>query len=104
LGKKRFLRIATYELVARIDVPYKVGLMKPFELAKIFLVPKKAQVYQMCISKAIKTLRKDETFGLTPKFKEAVYRFLFIPSLKSCKSERNSRIIDRFFKSAKSQT
>lgn len=54
------LRIATYELVARIDVPYKVVINEAIELAKTFGAEESHKFINGVLDKAIKTLRKDE--------------------------------------------
>ncbi|MFT2090563.1 transcription antitermination factor NusB [Paraglaciecola sp. 2405UD69-4] len=54
------LRIATYELVARIDVPYKVVINEAIELAKSFGAEDSHKFINGVLDKAIKTLRKDE--------------------------------------------
>ncbi|WP_133468638.1 transcription antitermination factor NusB [Paraglaciecola marina] len=54
------LRIATYELVARIDVPYKVVINEAIELAKSFGAEDSHKFVNGVLDKAIKTLRKDE--------------------------------------------
>lgn len=58
--EKAILRIATYELVARIDVPYKVVINEAIELAKIFGAEESHKFINGVLDKAIKTLRKDE--------------------------------------------
>jgi N utilization substance protein B len=54
------LRIATYELVARIDVPYKVVINEAIELAKSFGADESHKFINGVLDKAIKTLRKNE--------------------------------------------
>ena len=54
------LRIATYELIARIDVPYKVVINEAIELAKSFGAEESHKFVNGVLDKAIKTLRKDE--------------------------------------------
>ncbi|MEP1552994.1 transcription antitermination factor NusB, partial [Paraglaciecola sp.] len=54
------LRIATYELVARIDVPFKVVINEAIELAKSFGAEDSHKFVNGVLDKAIKTLRKDE--------------------------------------------
>ncbi|MGS2720909.1 transcription antitermination factor NusB [Paraglaciecola aestuariivivens] len=54
------LRIATYELVHRIDVPYKVVINEAIELAKEFGADESHKFVNGVLDKAIKTLRKDE--------------------------------------------
>jgi N utilization substance protein B len=58
--EKAILRIATYELVARIDVPYKVVINEAIELAKTFGAEESHKFINGVLDKAIKTLRKDE--------------------------------------------
>jgi N utilization substance protein B len=54
------LRIATYELAARIDVPYKVVINEAIELAKSFGAEESHKFVNGVLDKAIKNLRKDE--------------------------------------------
>ena len=58
--EKAILRIATYELVNRIDVPYKVVINEAIELAKSFGAEESHKFINGVLDKAIKTLRKDE--------------------------------------------
>jgi N utilization substance protein B len=58
--EKAILRIATYELVTRIDVPYKVVINEAIELAKSFGAEESHKFINGVLDKAIKTLRKDE--------------------------------------------
>ncbi|WP_340681102.1 transcription antitermination factor NusB [Paraglaciecola sp.] len=58
--EKAILRIATYELVARLDVPYKVVINEAIELAKTFGAEESHKFVNGVLDKAIKTLRKDE--------------------------------------------
>ena len=58
--EKAILRIATYELVSRIDVPYKVVINEAIELAKSFGAEESHKFINGVLDKAIKTLRKDE--------------------------------------------
>jgi len=58
--EKAILRIATYELVARIDVPYKVVINEAIELAKSFGAEESHKFVNGVLDKAVKTLRKDE--------------------------------------------
>lgn len=58
--EKSILRIATYELVSRIDVPYKVVINEAIELAKSFGAEESHKFVNGVLDKAIKTLRKDE--------------------------------------------
>jgi N utilization substance protein B len=54
------LRLATYELVERIDVPYKVVINEAIELAKSFGAEESHKFVNGVLDKAIKTLRKHE--------------------------------------------
>lgn len=58
--EKAILRIATYELTARLDVPYKVVINEAIELAKSFGAEESHKFINGVLDKAIKTLRKDE--------------------------------------------
>ena len=58
--EKAVLRIATYELVERIDVPYKVVINEAIELAKSFGAEESHKFVNGVLDKAVKTLRKDE--------------------------------------------
>ncbi len=58
--EKAILRIATYELVGRMDVPYKVVINEAIELAKSFGAEESHKFVNGVLDKAIKTLRKDE--------------------------------------------
>ncbi|TDF39793.1 transcription antitermination factor NusB [Alteromonadaceae bacterium M269] len=58
--EKAILRIATYELKQRIDVPYKVVINEAIELAKIFGAEESHKFINGVLDKAIKTLRKHE--------------------------------------------
>jgi N utilization substance protein B len=58
--EKAILRIATYELVGRIDVPYKVVINEAIELAKSFGAEESHKFVNGVLDKAIKTQRKDE--------------------------------------------
>lgn len=58
--EKAILRIATYELVGRVDVPYKVVINESIELAKSFGAEESHKFINGVLDKAIKTLRKDE--------------------------------------------
>ncbi|MEP4891026.1 MAG: transcription antitermination factor NusB [Aliiglaciecola sp.] len=58
--EKAILRIATYELTARIDVPYKVVINEAIELAKSFGADESHKFINGVLDKAIKTLRKHE--------------------------------------------
>ncbi|MDO6693962.1 transcription antitermination factor NusB [Aliiglaciecola sp. 3_MG-2023] len=58
--EKAILRIATFELTARIDVPYKVVINEAIELAKSFGADESHKFINGVLDKAIKTLRKHE--------------------------------------------
>ena len=58
--EKAVLRIATYELTARIDVPYKVVINEAIELAKSFGAEESHKFVNGVLDKAVKTLRKHE--------------------------------------------
>lgn len=58
--EKAILRIATYELVERVDVPYKVVINEAIELAKNFGAEESHKFVNGVLDKAVKTLRKYE--------------------------------------------
>ena len=58
--EKAILRVATFELVHRIDVPYKVVINEAIELAKEFGAADSHKFVNGVLDKAVKTLRKDE--------------------------------------------
>lgn len=58
--EKAILRLSTYELTARIDVPYKVVINEAIELAKSFGAEESHKFINGVLDKAVKTLRKDE--------------------------------------------
>ncbi|MCC2614724.1 transcription antitermination factor NusB [Aestuariibacter halophilus] len=58
--EKAILRLATYELTQRIDVPYKVVINEAIELAKSFGAEESHKFVNGVLDKAVKTLRKDE--------------------------------------------
>lgn len=58
--EKAILRIATYELVQRVDVPYKVVINEAIELAKSFGAEESHKFVNGVLDKAVKTLRKHE--------------------------------------------
>ena len=60
LVEKAVLRIATYELTARIDVPYKVVINEAIELAKAFGAEESHKFVNGVLDKAVKTLRQHE--------------------------------------------
>lgn len=58
--EKAILRISTYELVKRIDVPYKVIINEAIELAKSFGAEESHKFVNGVLDKAVRTLRKHE--------------------------------------------
>lgn len=58
--EKAILRIATYELTERMDVPYKVVINEAIELAKAFGAEESHKFVNGSLDKAVRTLRKDE--------------------------------------------
>lgn len=58
--EKAILRLSTYELVQRIDVPYKVVINEAIELAKAFGAEESHKFVNGVLDKAVKTLRKHE--------------------------------------------
>jgi N utilization substance protein B len=58
--EKAILRLATYELISRMDVPKKVVINEAIELAKSFGAEESHKFVNGVLDKAIKTLRKDE--------------------------------------------
>ncbi len=60
LVEKAILRLSTYELTTRIDVPYKVVINEAIELAKSFGAEESHKFINGVLDKAIKTLRKHE--------------------------------------------
>lgn len=58
--EKAILRIATYELLERIDVPFKVVINEAIELAKTFGAEESHKFINGALDKAVKTLRKHE--------------------------------------------
>lgn len=58
--EKAILRVATFELVHRLDVPYKVVINEAIELAKSFGAADSHKFVNGVLDKAVKTLRKDE--------------------------------------------
>lgn len=60
LVEKAILRLATYELTERIDVPYKVVINEAIELAKSFGAEESHKFINGVLDKAVKTLRKHE--------------------------------------------
>lgn len=58
--EQAILRLATYELTQRIDVPYKVVINEAIELAKSFGAEESHKFVNGVLDKAVKTLRKHE--------------------------------------------
>lgn len=58
--EKAILRLSTYELIVRIDVPYKVVINEAIELAKAFGAEESHKFVNGVLDKAVKTLRKHE--------------------------------------------
>ncbi|OFC69558.1 transcription antitermination factor NusB [Alteromonas confluentis] len=58
--EKAVLRIATYELTERMDVPYRVIINESIELAKSFGAEESHKFINGALDKAVKTLRQHE--------------------------------------------
>lgn len=58
--EQAILRLSTYELLERIDTPYKVVINEAIELAKKFGAEDSHKFVNGVLDKAVKTLRKDE--------------------------------------------
>lgn len=58
--EKAVLRLATYELLERLDVPAKVVINEAIELAKSFGAEESHKFVNGVLDKAIRTLRKHE--------------------------------------------
>jgi N utilization substance protein B len=58
--EKAILRVATYELVERLEVPFKVVINESIELAKSFGAEESHKFVNGVLDKAIKTLRKND--------------------------------------------
>lgn len=58
--EKAILRIATYELVHRIDVPYRVVINEAIELAKAFGAEESHKFINGVLDKAVRKLRQHE--------------------------------------------
>lgn len=58
--EKAILRIATYELVDRIDVPYRVVINEAIELAKSFGAEESHKFINGVLDKAVRKLRQHE--------------------------------------------
>jgi N utilization substance protein B len=82
------LRIATYELAARIDVPYKVVINEAIELAKSFGADESHKFVNGVLDKAIKTLRKDEL--ATPEIKKPTAKKVSVTHKPSTTSKKTA--------------
>ena len=58
--EKAILRLSTYELLKREDIPYKVVINEAIELAKSFGADESHKFVNGVLDKAVRTLRKDE--------------------------------------------
>lgn len=58
--EQAILRLATLELLERIDTPFKVVINEAIELAKLFGAEESHKFVNGVLDKAVKTLRKDE--------------------------------------------
>jgi N utilization substance protein B len=58
--EKAIMRLATFELTQRVDVPYRVVINESIELAKSFGAEDSHKFVNGALDKAVKTLRKDE--------------------------------------------
>ncbi len=58
--EKAVLRMATYELVHRVEIPFKVVINEAIELAKTFGADESHKFINGVLDKAVKTLRKYE--------------------------------------------
>lgn len=58
--EKAILRVAAFELIHRVDVPYKVVINEAIELAKEFGAADSHKFVNGVLDKAVKTLRKNE--------------------------------------------
>lgn len=58
--EKAILRLATYELLERIDVPFKVVINEAIELAKSYGAEESHKFINGVLDKAVRTLRKHE--------------------------------------------
>lgn len=58
--EKAILRLATFELTQRMDVPYRVIINEAIELAKTFGAEESHKFINGALDKAVRTLRKDE--------------------------------------------
>lgn len=60
LIERAILRLATFELMKRIDVPYKVVINEAIELSKSFGAADSHKFVNGVLDKAVRILRKDE--------------------------------------------
>ncbi|WP_371195769.1 transcription antitermination factor NusB [Glaciecola sp. SC05] len=58
--EKSIMRLATFELLERLDTPFKVVINEAIELAKTFGAEESHKFINGALDKAVKTLRKDE--------------------------------------------
>ncbi len=58
--EQAILRMATFELTQRMDVPYRVIINEAIELAKTFGAEESHKFINGALDKAVRTLRKDE--------------------------------------------
>lgn len=58
--EQAILRLATFELTQRMDVPYRVIINEAIELAKSFGAEESHKFINGALDKAVRTLRKDE--------------------------------------------
>lgn len=58
--EQAILRMATFELTQRMDVPYRVIINEAIELAKSFGAEESHKFINGALDKAVRTLRKDE--------------------------------------------
>ncbi len=58
--EKSIMRLATFELLHRMDTPFKVVINEAIELAKTFGAEESHKFINGALDKAVKTLRKDE--------------------------------------------
>lgn len=58
--EKTILRIGFYELLQRLDIPYKVVINEALELAKTFGGSDSYKFTNVVLNSASKTLRRDE--------------------------------------------
>jgi len=58
--EKAIIRVATYELVDRMDVPYRVIINEAIELAKVFGAEDSHKFINGALDKAVRKLRESE--------------------------------------------